>query len=91
VYTRAAEMAWPEYEGRVEFSFLFVEKEPPHCVTVAKCDGLKRERGRRRWHQAVDIWSRCLHTDTWPGYATEPVTLWSPDWLLKQEEMQRNE
>jgi hypothetical protein len=89
VYTRAAEMAWPEYEGRVEFSFLFVEKEPPHCVTVAKCDGIKRERGRRRWHHAVETWSRCLHTDTWPGYATEPVTLWSPDWLLKQEEMQR--
>lgn len=89
VYTKAAELVWPQYEGRVSFSFLFCEPEPPYAVTVAQLDSLMRERGRRRWERAVELWSRCLHTDTWPGYATEPVTLWSPDWLLKQEEMQR--
>lgn len=88
-YTRAAELVWPEYEGRVSFSFLFVEVEPPYAVTVAQLDGIMRERGRRRWNQAVELWSRCLHTDTWPGYATEPVTLESPGWLLYQEETQR--
>lgn len=88
-YSRAAELVWPEYEGRVSFSFLFCEVEPPYAVTVAQLDGIMRERGRRRWERAVEIWSRCLHTDTWPGYATEPVTLESPGWLLYQEEMQQ--
>lgn len=90
-YTRAAELVWPDYEGRVSFSFLFCEPVSPYAVTVAQLDGIMRERGRRRWDRAVDLWSRCLHSDTWPGYAQEPVTLWSPEWLLKQEEMQRNE
>lgn len=84
-YTRAAERLWPEYEGRVEFRFLFAETDPPHAVTVAQLDATMRERGRRRWREAVEIWSRCLHTDTWPGYAQEPVTLWSPGWLLQRE------
>lgn len=88
-YTRAAELVWPEYEGRVAFSFLFCEVEPPYAVTVAQLDSIMRERGRRRWERAVEIWSRCLHTDTWPGYATEPVTLESPGWILHQEETQR--
>jgi hypothetical protein len=84
-YTRAAERLWPEYAGRIEFRFLFVETDPPYAVTVAKLDATMRERGRRRWAEAVDTWSRCLHTDTWPGYAQEPVTLWSPGWLLQRE------
>jgi hypothetical protein len=84
-YTRAAEGLWPEYEGRVEFRFVFCEPDPPHAVTVAQLDATMRERGRRRWREAVDTWSRCLHTDTWPGYAQEPVTLWSPGWLLQRE------
>jgi hypothetical protein len=88
-YTRAAELVWPDYAGRVTFTFLFCETEPPYAVLPATFDGIMRERGRRRWQYAVETWSRCLHTDTWPGYATEPVTLWSPDWLLRQEEMQR--
>lgn len=84
-YTRAAERLWPEYEGRIEFRFLFCEPDPPHAVTVAQLDATMRERGRRRWREAVETWSRCLHTDTWPGYAQEPVTLWSPGWLLQRE------
>jgi hypothetical protein len=88
-YTRAAELAWPDYAGRVTFTFLFCETEPPYAVLPATLDGIMRERGRRRWQYAVETWSCCLHTDTWPGYATEPVTLYSPDWLLRQEEMQR--
>lgn len=84
-YTRAAERLWPEYEGRIEFRFLFVEPDPPHAVTVAQLDATMRERGRRRWREAVETWSRCLHTNAWPGYAQEPVTLWSPGWLLQRE------
>lgn len=84
-YTRAAELAWPEYAGRVVFSFLFCEVEPPYSVTVAQLDATMRERGRRRWAEAVETWSRCLHTDTWPSYTREPVTLQSPGWLLQRE------
>lgn len=84
-YTRAAELAWPEYAGRVVFSFLFCEVDPPYSVTVAQLDATMRERGRRRWNEAVETWSRCLHTDTWPSYTREPVTLQSPGWLLQRE------
>lgn len=84
-YTRAADLAWPEYAGRVVFSFLFCEVEPPYSVTVAQLDATMRERGRRRWNEAVETWSRCLHSDTWPSYARELVTLQSPGWLLQRE------
>lgn len=88
-YTRAAELVWPDYAGRVTFTFLFCETEPPYAVLPATLDGIMRERGRRRWQYAVETWSRCLHTDTWPGYTDQTMTLYSPDWLLRQEEMQR--
>lgn len=84
-YTRAAEALWPDYAGRVVFRFLFVETEPPYAVTVAGLDGVMRERGRRRWREAVETWSRCLHTETWPSYTKGPVTLQSPGWLLQRE------
>jgi len=84
-YTRGAELTFPGYAGRVEFRFLFAEAEPPYGVTVATLDALMQQRGRRRWAEAVQTWSRCLATDEWPGYAREPVTLWSPGWLLQRE------
>lgn len=84
-YTRAAELVWPEYAGRVDFLFAFAEHQPPYGVTVGRLDALMLQRGRRRWAEAVETWSRCLATDTWPGYAREPITLWSPSWLLYRE------
>jgi hypothetical protein len=84
-YTRVAEMAWPEWAGRVDFLFVFAEHAPPHGVTVARLDALMLQRGRRRWAAAVETWSRCLATDTWPGYAAAPTTLLSPAWLLYRE------
>lgn len=85
-YVRAVEKVYPEFAGRVRFRFLFAEYEPPYAVTVAELDALMWERGRRRWREAVETWSHCLHTGEWPAYATEPVTLWAPAWLLRREE-----
>jgi hypothetical protein len=84
-YMRAADMAWPDLAGRVQFRFLFVEAAPPYAVTVADLDALMRERGQRRWAHAVNMWGQCMTTGVWPGYATHPVTLLSPGWLLHQE------
>lgn len=84
-YTRALEALYPEHAGRFVFRFLFVEPEPPYGVLIAELDSLMRERGRRRWREAVETWAQCLARHDWPGYSRQPVTLQSPGWLLTQE------
>jgi hypothetical protein len=84
-YTQGAERLWPAYAGRIEYVLLFAETEPPYGVTVAHLDALMVQRGQRRWQEAIATWSRCLASDIWPSYSREPVTLWSPTWLLTKE------
>jgi hypothetical protein len=85
-YTRAVAAAWPELAGRVDFVFIFAETEAPYAVTVGRVDGAARERGERRWREAVERWARCIRTDEWPLYEGdgEVVTLESPGWVLAQ-------
>jgi hypothetical protein len=84
-YQRAVAAVEPESEGRTSFLFLFAEIEPPYCVTPIECGGTLRALGENRWQRAVRIWSDCLRTDRWPGYAEEIVTAEAPAWALAQE------
>lgn len=83
-YVRGLERVRPDLAGRVDFRFLFVEPEPPYAVVVARLDGVLRERGERRWEQAIARWALCLRRGSWPAYADEPVILESPGWLLAE-------
>jgi len=85
-YTRALAALRPEFEGRIEFTFLFLELEPPYSVVPARPDGGFRTIGHLRWERAVLRWQECLATGKWPGYCVEPVTLYAPPWVLAAEE-----
>ena len=84
-YRRAIEALHPELCGRVDVVFIYVETEPPHCVTAARPDGVMRELGLSKWRRAVELWARCLAENSWPGYATEIVPLEAPPWALSGE------
>jgi len=85
-HTRALATLRPEFEGRIDFTFLFVEIEPPYSVVPAKPDGALREIGAMRWSRAKQIWRECLVTGNWPGYCDgSPVMLEAPPWIVTQE------
>lgn len=83
-YVRALETARPELAGRVKYTLLFVETEPPYAVTPARLDGVLRERGDRLWTRAVHTWATCLRSGEWPAYVDRPVYLEAPPWVLAQ-------
>lgn len=84
-YTRALSKLVPEFEGRVDFVFLFLEIEPPYSVVPARPDGALREIGAMRWGRAVETWRKCLRSNTWPGYCNSAITLDAPSWVITQE------
>ncbi len=67
-YTSALVALHPELAGRVDFTFLFVEIEPPYSVVDIQPTGAFREMGLSRWTRAIDIWKRCLTRNHWPSY-----------------------
>jgi hypothetical protein len=85
VYRRAVEANFPELVGRVQSEYVFVETEPPYCVTVTDFGGTMRELGERRWLRAKAIWNRCQQTGEWPDYTTSKITLQAPPWALSEE------
>jgi hypothetical protein len=84
-YTRALAAWRPALAGRVEFLFVFAEKEPPHAVNVCAPSGAFREIGERRWLRAVETWGRCLKAQHWPSYGDTVNQLHPPAWALARE------
>ena len=88
-YTRALAALRPEFEGRIDFTFLFVELEPPYAVTDAHLEGALKTIGHLRWQRAVLRWQECLTTNKWPAYqkpGDPPVILRAKPWVLEAEE-----
>lgn len=83
-YRRAVSALHPELRGRVDFTFLYMELEPPFVVVPARPDGAFREIGENRWLQAVKIWERCLATNRWPSYSDQVVTLEAPSYITTE-------
>jgi hypothetical protein len=82
-YTSAFEKLRPEFAGRVQVEYLFVEVEPPYAIYPAPLDGELRDLGRRYWERAVLVWERCLRRNDWPAYVKpdKPVNpIMAPGW-----------
>jgi hypothetical protein len=62
------------------FVFIAVETEPPYLVAVYVASEAMTSRGRMDYQQDLDTFRECRDTDTWPGYATAPITLDLPKW-----------
>lgn len=76
---------FPELAGRLEFTWIFYETEPPYSLTVAQPDGMLRELGKRRWRKAINTWAECLRTNHWPEYTEGVIKLSAQAWRLKEE------
>lgn len=68
------------FDGPAKFQFVVQEKTAPYLVTVIELDEMALRIGRARNRQAIDLYARCVTTDTWPGYATDVVETSLPTW-----------
>lgn len=69
------------------FLLVFQEKSAPYLVTVAQIDPAALLWGDRLNRSAIDLYRRCVDTDTWPGYGDdEVVSLELPTYTLRQLE-----
>ena len=78
-YRSGLSTIYPEFEGRIDFRFLFCEADAPYAVTPARLDGMLSHHGERRWFNAIKLWHKCMKNNAWPGY--QDVTLESPPWM----------
>lgn len=65
----------------VDFIFAVQEKDPPYLVSLIRLDDVALDIGRYEYRKAIDIYARCMETDTWPGYADAVVTVNTPAWV----------
>lgn len=87
-YTRSLESLIPALVGRVTFTFLFVESEPPYTMTPVTLSGAGRALAKAKVDKAFEVWGECLHADKWPGYSSVTMPLEPPAWALNDiEEM----
>jgi hypothetical protein len=83
-YIRSLLALHPELRGRISYTFLFVEIEPPYAVYPPEPDHLFLETGERDWLRAVATWRQCTATGRWPGYQ-DFKSISRPQWKLRQE------
>lgn len=67
-----------------EFVFIFVEKKPPHCVTVTQLSDKLLQYGYRLCRTQINRFADCIKSGEWPGYTDRPRTTFIPDWYDKQ-------
>lgn len=71
------------------FGFAFVEKEPPHAVTVGFVTPEMLNEGRRACAATRRKFAQCLETDIWPGYEPDGGGAFEfrfPGWYQRQIE-----
>lgn len=77
VYLEAANQIDPDKEWR--FIFLFVEKKPPHLISIREPDLWALETGYQKWETASAQWKACLDAGTemehWPGYGYGEISV----------------
>lgn len=84
-YLSAVRALMPALVGRERFQLVCAEPEPPYPVTIVDLDGGRLDLGRMKWRRAVNTWATCMRTDTWPDYATAPISLEPSQWELENE------
>jgi hypothetical protein len=67
-----------------QFSFVFVEKDPPHCARVVVLKDHELDRGEKCIRAALRIFVDCLASGVWPGPGgdqDDAEWIESPTWL----------
>lgn len=83
-YRSAAKAIFPDLAA-IHFVNIFAEMEDPWPVTFIVPDNDMLALGKSRWRRAVNLWAKCLKSNDWPCYATEPIALSPPKWAVDRE------
>jgi hypothetical protein len=87
---RAADSLDPDGVGRREIIYLFAENEPPYCVVPIQVSEGTLTIARKKMNAAVNLWTRCLERNEWPGYQLTNTMTQRPSfeetaWLIREE------
>ena len=68
----------------VDFVFMCVEKEPPHCVAFYSVTPEMLACGEARYHKLMSLYAACRQKDEWPGYGHFVRPIAPPEWYVKR-------
>lgn len=85
-YRRGLGVLFPD--RRVQFRFVFFERDAPHGMSVVELDEAWLELGRRQVATALALWTSCISSGEWPLYRPEIVRVEAPVWA-ERDWMQR--
>lgn len=91
MHERGLDILQPDDAGRRKFRFLAQENYPPYAVTPVELDEHWMTLGRKKLQFAIDRWSECVLTDSWPAYPLQPTCPQYPgyketQWLAREVE-----
>jgi hypothetical protein len=72
--------------GPAGFLFVFVEKEPPHAVSVGQLTEQDIDIGRQLAGRAAEIYRDCTASGIWPAYDPGITTINLPPWSRRRNE-----
>jgi hypothetical protein len=84
MHERGLNILRPEDAGRRRFRFAAQENYPPYALTPVEMSEHWLTMGRKKLQHAIDIWRRCMETDTWPLYPLAPIVPDYPSWQETQ-------
>lgn len=84
----------PANAGRRAFHYINQENEPPYALVPVRISEHDLTMGRKKLDHAVEIWRRCIESNTWPLYPAETIMsrprAWTESrWL--ERELERDE
>jgi hypothetical protein len=80
----AIETTLPETTGRIKFEDVFIWTSEPWFVIAVEHSESLLDLGQRRWARAKSMWTECLRTNTWKGYASRMIGH-APTWAINKE------
>jgi hypothetical protein len=77
------------FGGEWTYRFILLEKEQPHCLSVAQMSEATLYMGRKKIRRARQMWGHCLATGEWPGFSAEiavvdPPAFYETRWLERE-------
>lgn len=73
--------------NRIHFVFMVQEQEAPYAVSFVGLDPVFLDMAEHKLNRAIQLWSDCTLTNTWPGYPSRICWMAPPAWAYTEEEM----
>ncbi len=80
-YLRGLETILPQYRGRTSFVFVFFETTAPYAVRRVTLQPSWLMAASAKANEAINIWSHCLETNTFPLTSPDTLKLELPAYL----------